>query len=215
MQRFFKSPRDIFTRALLIGAVFLAVGISAGARADLKSLLDEMQSYSASFTQTVLGGRNEIIQRSDGQVRISTPSRFKWVVNDPYPQTLVTVGDKLYLYDPDLEQLTVEPLAAAIAGTPALILTGGVDDLSAIFEIAESHDGDEIAYSLYPKAQDALFAQIRLRFDDKKRLSHLEIEDHLGQLTQVVFENVVQNQPIASGEFAFDVPEGTEIVGEL
>lgn len=198
-------------------AQMLALGLllsSAGAHADLQSVLADMKSYTATFTQTIMGGRNQVLQRSEGQVRISTPNRFKWVVNDPYPQTLVTVADKLYLYDPDLEQLTIEPLAAAIAGTPALILTGGVTDLSEMFEIAEFHDGENRAYSLYPKADDALFAQIRLRFDNQNRLSHLEIEDHLGQLTQVAFANVAQNKAVASSEFTFEIPEGTEVVGE-
>ena len=196
-----------------VAGVLLWVGQPASA--DLKSLLAEMRSYSGTFTQTVMGGRNEILQKSDGYVRISRPNRFKWVVNEPYPQTLVTVGEKLYLYDPDLEQLTVEPLAAAIAGTPALILTGGVDDLNAMFEISEYHDDENRAYSLYPKSDGALFAQIRLRFDADKRLSHLEIEDHLGQLTQVVFGEVSQNQPVAAAEFAFKIPEGTEVVGDI
>jgi len=193
--------------ALLLG--------STQVHADLQTVLADMKSYSATFTQTIMGGRNQILQRSSGRVRISTPSRFKWVVNDPYPQTLVTVADKLYLYDPDLEQLTIEPLQAAIAGTPALILTGGITDLSEMFEIAEFHDGENRAYSLYPKADDALFAQIRLRFDRENRLSHLEIEDHLGQLTQVEFADVVQNESMAASEFTFDVPEGTEVVGEF
>lgn len=188
---------------------------STSAQAGLQDVLAEMKSYSATFTQTIMGGRNQILQQSDGLVRIATPSRFKWVVSEPYPQTLVTVGEKLYLYDPDLEQLTIEPLAAAIAGTPALILTGGIDDLSAMFEISEYHDGDNRGYSLYPKAADALFAQIRLRFDADSRLSHLEIEDHLGQLTMVAFSDVAQNEAVPATEFAFDVPEGTEVVGEL
>jgi len=84
-----------------------------------------------------------------------------------------------------------------------------------MFEISEYYDGENRAYSLYPKAEDALFAQIRLRFDKKERLSHLEIEDHLGQLTQVAFDEVALNQTVDPREFAFDVPKGTEVVGEL
>ncbi len=214
----FSGLLDLRRFVRLTIALFTLVGSllgSAAVHADLQSVLAEMKSYSATFTQTIMGGRNQVLQQSAGQVRISTPSRFKWVVNDPYPQTLVTVEDKLYLYDPDLEQLTIEPLEAAIAGTPALILTGGVKDLSEMFEISEFHDGDNQAYSLYPKADDALFSQIRLRFDRERRLSHLEIEDHLGQLTQVAFDDVAQNELVAPAEFTFEVPEGTEVVGEL
>jgi len=213
------SASTAIRRAARRAALFIALPLWALSAApvwaaDLQTLLSEMESYSATFTQTIMGGRNEVLQTSDGYVRISTPSRFKWVVNDPYPQTLVTVGDKLYLYDPDLEQLAIEPLEAAIAGTPALILTGGVKDLNSMFEISEFYDGENRAYSLFPRAEDALFAQIRLRFDKTERLSHLEIEDHLGQLTQVAFSDVAQNKVVDAREFAFDVPEGTEVVGE-
>ncbi len=203
--------RSALTKTLVLLCVLVG---SVNVHADLQSVLADMKSYSATFTQTIMGGRNQVLQRSDGQVRIKTPNRFKWVVNDPYPQTLVTVADKLYLYDPDLEQLTIEPLAAAIAGTPALILTGGITDLAEMFEIAEFYDGEQRAYSLYPRADDALFAQIRLRFDAQSRLSHLEIEDHLGQLTQVAFADVEQNQAVAASEFTFNIPEGTEVVGD-
>jgi outer membrane lipoprotein carrier protein len=172
-----------------------------------------MKTYSADFTQTVLGGRNQVLHESHGSVRIAQPNRFRWEVNEPYPQTLVTVADKLYLYDPDLQQLTIEPLAQALEGTPALILAGSLEDLPDQFEISEFSDRDAQAYSLFPKAEDALFAEIRLRFDSQNRLSHLEILDHLGQLTQVRFDNIEQNRKIAGSVFEFEVPAGTDIIG--
>ena len=78
-----------------------------GAVAQLAQQLSGLRSYAADFTQVVLGGRNEVLQQSSGRVHIARPDRFKWVVSQPYPQTLVTVADKLYLFDPDLQQLTI------------------------------------------------------------------------------------------------------------
>lgn len=191
----------------------------------LAQQLEGLRSYSADFTQTVLGGRNEVLQQSSGRVHIARPDRFKWVVAQPYPQTLVTVSDKLYLYDPDLEQLTVEPLEEAMAGTPALILTGSSERIDALFrvvaQVAPGNLSDagaatnEAVFSLYPKDASALFAEIRMRFNGEQQLSHLDIVDHLGQLTQVNFANISYNVPLPTNEFEFVVPPGTDVIGEL
>ena len=209
---------------LALWVMLLGLGFSAAAEPiSLAEQLVGLRSYSADFSQTVLGGRNEILQQSSGRVQIARPDRFKWVVAEPYPQTLVTVADKLYLYDPDLEQLTVESLAEAMAGTPALILTGNSDQIDELFRVAARQGPareDEgatpsVQYSLYPKDESALFAEIRLRFDSDRVLSQLDIVDHLGQLTQVNFANVSYNGQMSADEFEFTVPAGTDVIGEL
>ena len=179
--------------------------------AQLATQLANLHSYTADFTQIVLGGRNELLQQSHGRVHIARPDRFKWVVAQPYPQTLVTVADKLYLYDPDLAQLTVEALDAAMAGTPALILTGNSDQIDALFQVI----AQDSVYSLYPKDASALFAKIDMHFNDEQQLSQLDIVDHLGQLTQVSFTNIVYNAELEADEFQFILPPGTDVIGEL
>jgi len=204
---------------LASGVMLVCVSFCAAAEPiSLAEQLVGLRSYSADFSQTVLGGRNEILQQSTGRVHIARPDRFKWVVAKPYPQTLVTVADKLYLYDPDLEQLTVESLAEAMAGTPALILTGNSDQIDELFRVAARQDTGTTPgslYSLYPKDESALFAEIRLRFEGDRVLTQLDIVDHLGQLTQVNFSNVTYNGQIAANEFEFTPPAGTDVIGEL
>ena len=131
------------------------------------------------------------------------------------------MADKLYLYDPDLQQLTIESLAAAMAGTPALILTDNSDQIDALFRVVALSDpsGTSAAtgavFSLYPKDASALFAEIRMRFNGQQRLTDLDIIDHLGQLTQVNFSNISYNAELAGNEFEFQVPPGTDVIGEL
>ncbi|MCX7064001.1 MAG: outer-membrane lipoprotein carrier protein LolA, partial [Proteobacteria bacterium] len=71
----------------------------------LAALLVPVQHLQAEFTQTVLGTRRELVQSSEGYLRVARPRQFKWVLLSPYPQTIVTVGDRLYVYDPDLQQV--------------------------------------------------------------------------------------------------------------
>ncbi|MEM7217515.1 MAG: outer membrane lipoprotein chaperone LolA [Pseudomonadota bacterium] len=201
------------------------------AAAGLADDIAGLRQYSADFTQTLLDARSMVLQNSTGRVRIAPPDRFKWVVNDPYPQTLVTVGESLYVYDPDLEQLTIEPLAAAIAGTPALLLTGQVDDLDSLFDVSSASDPDGRTYALFPKSADAMFAEIRLRFvtpteapdapdapepSDRDgapaRLEQLQIFDHLGRQTRITFGGVALNQAIDAAEFEFEIPPGTDVL---
>ena len=192
-----------------------------GAVAQLAQQLSGLRSYAADFTQVVLGGRNEVLQQSSGRVHIARPDRFKWVVSQPYPQTLVTVADKLYLFDPDLQQLTIESLTEAMAGTPALILTGNSDQIDELFRVVSlsAPSGTSAAvgsvFSLYPKDESALFAEIRMRFDGQQQLTDLDIIDHLGQLTQVTFANISYNAKLAGDEFEFTVPPGTDVIGDL
>ena len=195
-------------------AAVLVAALCPLAHADLARQLSAWQSFAADFEQTVIGAGSQVLQRSEGAARLARPDRFKWVVADPYPQTLVTVGDKLYLYDPDLEQLTVEPLTDAIAGSPALLLLQGEMALDRDYEVVESRFEDRVEYLLLPKAEDALFAEVRLRFQGTA-LTRLDIRDHLGQLTEVVFSNVQLDAAIGADEFAFEVPEGTDVLGEL
>jgi outer membrane lipoprotein carrier protein len=98
------------------------------------ALLVPVQHLKAEFADGA-GRTRELLQSSEGYVRIARPQRLKWVLSAPYPQTVVTVGDRLYVYDPDLQQVQVNPLAEALRGTPALVLLGTAAQIEAQFEV--------------------------------------------------------------------------------
>jgi outer membrane lipoprotein carrier protein len=181
---------------------------SAGAELSLR--LQRMDDYAARFTQAIAGSRGEILEQSTGLVLLDRP-RFKWVVDHPYPQVIVTEGDLLKVYDPDLEQLTIRPLEEALKDTPISLLTRPELDLSADFLITRLPEGDTEGYLVAPRGSDSLFAEIRMIFDDTG-LASLGILDHLGQYTEILFE-VDAQRVIQSADFELEVPPDTDVIG--
>jgi outer membrane lipoprotein carrier protein len=179
----------------------------------LAALLEPVQHLSAEFTQTVLGTRRELLQSAEGYLRLARPQQFKWVLLAPYPQTIVTAGQQLFVYDPDLKQVQIRPLADALNGTPALVLLGTASDIQAQFQVAhETVDGVE-QFVLVPNDTDALYTEIRMAFSEQ-RLVRIEIVDSLGQLTDVSFHNLEVNGPAVPEEFEFVVPQDADVIGD-
>ncbi len=203
----------------------LAAGVHAGAgepaaadadafAADRSALAERLQGtavFSADFTQSVLGVRGELLERSEGYVRLQRP-RFKWVVDEPYPQVLVTDGDALKLYDPDLEQLTVRPLEEALEDTPVSLLTQDAVAIGQSFDVMQIKDAEGESFVIAPTAEDSLYREILLHFDGSG-LTGLDILDHLGQRTEIRFQADAGVTEIDPGEFTLEVPPGTDIIG--
>ncbi len=196
-----EDPRVIESRQIYL----------AESRQKLAGRLREMAVYSAAFTQDVFGSRGEILERSEGQVRLQRPD-FKWVVDDPYPQVIVIQGDQLKVYDPDLEQLTLRPLDEALADTPVSLLTRDDVILGDRFRVARTVDESGESFVIEPASEETLYKEIRLHFD-AAGLSGLDILDHLGQRTQIRFAPDPSVSVIESAEFALEVPPGTDVIG--
>jgi outer membrane lipoprotein carrier protein len=183
------------------------------AAARLAALLVPIQHLKAEFTQTVLGPQRELVQSSEGYLRVARPRQFKWVMRSPYEQTIVTVADRLYVYDPDLQQVQVKPLAAALTGTPALVLLGTASEIDAQFAVTEEAADPIAEFVLIPKDPDALYTQIRMTFN-AKALTQIEIVDSLGQLTDVNFHDLEVNGPPLPDEFQFVIPPDADLIGD-
>jgi outer membrane lipoprotein carrier protein len=185
----------------------------AAADADaLTARLDSLKTFAATFIQAIAGNRGQILEQSTGYVLLDRPN-FKWVVDDPYPQVIVTEGDSLKVYDPDLEQLTIRPLSEAITDTPISLLTSAQVDLGEKFQIIRlpiSEEGND-SYVVSPRGEETLFAEIRLTFSPIG-LDSLGIVDHLGQYTEIRFQ-VDPGRVIQSADFELDVPPETDVIG--
>jgi outer membrane lipoprotein carrier protein len=179
----------------------------------LVALLAPVEQLSAEFTQTVLGSHHELLQSAQGYLRLARPHQFKWVLQAPYPQTIVTSGDRLFIYDPDLNQVQVKPLAEALAGTPALVLLGSAADIDAQFVVSDEIIDGLHRFVLIPTDPDALYTELHLVFSET-RLVRIEIIDSLGQLTDVSFHNLQINVALASDEFEFAMPADADVIGD-
>jgi outer membrane lipoprotein carrier protein len=185
---------------------------NADAAEDLAERLEAVDVLQADFTQTVIGPRYEVMQNATGQLTVARPDRFKWVMQAPYSQLIVTAGDALYVYDPDLDQVNVMNLAEALDGTPALVLAGTLDDIRAHFEVFHLPDGELDQFLLTPLSSSSLYAELRMGFAGN-RLVNMEIRDSLGQRTEVKLTSVTLNGPIDASEFEFQIPEGADVIG--
>ena len=183
----------------------------------LAHLLDGMAGFSAEFEQTVTSRFGDVLQVSTGRMQLMRPMRLRWEVDDPYPQLVVTNGETLWVYDPDLEQVTVQPLAHALTGSPAVFLTGTVADLRRDFAVlaTEPPEAGGSRFELTPTDPNATFGALVLTFAADGALAGIDIADHLEQYTRVAFTARETAPVLESGLFEFTVPDGVDVIGDL
>ncbi|WP_280563396.1 outer membrane lipoprotein chaperone LolA [Chromohalobacter sp. 48-RD10] len=206
----------IFKLALVLGAV-LALPSMAQAQADgverLTNLLEPLESYSADFEQQILDGSGQRLQKVEGHMWLSRPGKFHWEVDAPYQQVVVSDGDKVYLYDPDLQQVSIRPLDTRVTHTPALLLSGSAEALTENYEVTSRQESGLETFTLIPNSPDTLFESLELTFEDD-RLEGLEMEDSTGQRTAINFDDIDVNDDISASRFEFEIPDGADVIRE-
>lgn len=207
------DPIRRFLRGLLLGLGCLAVSaVQAGIGQErLQAFLDEVGSLSADFEQVLLDADREEIQRSSGTVAIQRPNRFRWDYVLPYEQLIVTDGDRFWIYDSELKQVTIRALTTALSRTPAVVLSSD-KPIESEFRVEEQGTRRGLAWvELKPKAADTEFEAIRIGFRGPE-LAMMELSDSFGQITQLSFSNIRRNPPLEPGLFRFEPPRGVDVI---
>ncbi|MBK9019616.1 MAG: outer membrane lipoprotein chaperone LolA [Sulfuritalea sp.] len=196
---------------ILFFCVFFAPAQAAGLD-QLKNFLESHRSARGVFTQTVIARSGKKPQQSAGIFALQRPGKFRWSYEKPYKQLLVSDGNKLWSYDPDLNQVAVKKLGAAFGASPAALLAG--KDLDKHFALKEgtAADGIEIVEAT-PKGGDASFERVRIGFTANRPVS-MEIHDSFGQVTLLQFTRFEANPTLADSLFRFVAPAGADVVGE-
>lgn len=179
----------------------------------LTQLLNQAQTITARFSQLTLDGSGTQLQETAGQLALKRPGLFRWHTDEPMEQLLVSNGEKVWLYDPDLEQVTIQTLDQRLTHTPALLLSGDVSKISENFEISHKEGGNVIDFILKPKSKDSLFDSLRLSFRGGV-LNDMQLIDSIGQRTNILFLNVKMNEALDDKQFSFDIPEGADVIQE-
>jgi outer membrane lipoprotein carrier protein len=198
----------------LLILAFWAVSLCAQASGldQLKAFLADCKTGRGSFVQTVTGKSGRKPQQSQGFFAFSRPGKFRWSYERPYQQLLVSDGDKLWSYDPDLQQVTVKRLGAAFGSSPAAILAGESLENNFVLKDAGAAEGFEFVEAT-PKTQDSSFQRLRIGFKD--RLPRMmEVRDNFGQTTILTLNQFESNVALAAGLFHFSPPKGADVVGE-
>mgnify|MGYP003688567827 CR=1 FL=1 len=204
-------------RMLLLSVLSLtclnAMADDSAAVKRLTELLSQAQTISARFSQLTLDGSGSQLQETAGELSLKRPGLFRWHTDAPQEQLLVSNGKQVWLYDPDLEQVTIQKMDQRLTHTPALLLSGDVSKISESFDISYKEAGNVVDFTLKPKSKDTLFDNLRLSFRSGV-VNDMQLIDSIGQRTNILFLNVKMNQPIQDSEFTFEVPKGADVIQE-
>ena len=200
-------------RLLLLLAVFLPGLASAASVEQLKSLLEQTTTARARFAQMVLDKNMKKLQQATGTMQFARPGKFRWEYDKPYEQVIVSDGTRVWLYDKDLNQVTVRKYDRALGTSPAALLAGSNEiEKNYRFNTVGSQDGLEWLEAV-PRTQDTAFERIRLGFG-KAGLEAMELRDQFGQITVIKFSTIERNAKIAPEAFTFTPPKGADVISE-
>ncbi len=198
--------------------VFLCVLLWAGlAQAGnveaLKTFLNSTPRLKGEFNQTVYDKNGHIVQQSSGWFAISRPGKFRWVVQQPFDQLIVGDGERVWLFDPDLNQVTVRKMGNALGSSPAALLAGE-GTLEQQFVLRDSGEKDGLSWvAASPKSQDAGFSKVQLGLE-KGKVVAMRLFDNFGQTTYLTFGKTTMPAKQDSKLFSFTPPAGADVVGE-
>lgn len=209
-----KSLKHLFFYFVLC-ALYFSPAFSADAEKAnaMDDFLKNLDGFQAGFTQTLFNEQGEILETSSGIVYMQYPGKFHWKYRDPYSQLIITDGDTLWLYDKDLEQVTIRDVSASIENTPAAILSGE-ENIDKHFIVEKMGDIEGYEWiELIPKDAEDQYKNIRLGFDGRN-IGMMVLHDNLGQVTRIDFNNIQRGKELDPALFTFEPPSGIDVIDD-
>lgn len=200
--------------ALVWGLLTMVAVADEQAAKALNARLTAVSSLQADFQQETLDARGSKQQVLQGKMSVKRPGYFRWDTTSPFPQLIIADGSRVWLYDPDLAQVTVQKMDKQVGNTPALLLSGDPSTITRSFDISQTGEGASEVYVLKPKAKDALFESLQVTFDGKGVLQGMALKDSLGSRTLIRFGNVKLNPSLDRNLFKFRPPKGVDVINE-
>ncbi len=172
-----------------------------------------MQTYAAQFQQVVLDEGLNPIEESSGVMQIARPGRFRWDYEPPNEQSIIGNGKKVWLYDIELEQITVRSQEQSLGKTPATLLAGG-SDIKSNYDIQDLGQSGALSWvRMTPRDDESGFSDLRIGFESGE-IRILELVDGLGQTTRITLSNSSENQKIDTKRFVLEPPDGVDVIDE-
>lgn len=193
--------------------LFFPAVAHANALDRLKTFVEQTRNARAVFSQTVIAKSGRKPQQASGTMVFSRPGKFRWTYDKPYYQLIVGDGERLWVYDRDLNQVTVKKLGAALGSSPAALLAGD-DALDKNFVLKDGGTQGGLEWvEAQPKASDSAFESLRIGFAGDI-LQAMELHDNFGQTTMLTFSQFERNPVLDASLFRFTPPKGADVVGE-
>jgi outer membrane lipoprotein carrier protein len=200
-------------KKFLFASLLMVAAATANAQSAVDTLKDfvrDVKTGRADFTQTVTSPDGAKKKTSSGRFEFSRPNRFRFTYQKPFEQSIVADGQKVWIYDADLNQASSRKFSQALGATPAALLAGG--SLDKDFDLAAQPAKDGLEWvEATPKAKDGSFKSVRVGFKGKT-LASVEVIDAFGQRSLLQFSQFVGNEPIKPETFVFTVPKGADLI---
>lgn len=202
--------RLVFVLAAMVAA---ASPVTAASLERFQSFVRGTQSAKADFEQKVYDRNKKLVQESRGSFSFVRPGKFRWAFSKPYAQLIVGDGEKVWVHDSDLNQVTVRKLSHALGATPAALISGSAD-VEKSFDFTDSGDSEGLQWlDAKPKEKDAGFERIRMGFG-ASGIDAMELVDQFGQTTRLRFTNFERNPKLDPATFRFTPPKGADLLGQ-
>lgn len=191
-----------------------ALEAHAAATDKLKTFIAATRSAQANFTQEVQDKNGKRIQSASGIMQFERPGKFRWSYQKPYEQLIVGDGKKFWMYDIDLNQVTVKKLDAALGSSPAALLSGS-NEIERGFVLSDIADRDGLEWlQAKPRSSETTFEKILMAFNAKSELAVMELHDAFGHHTVLRFSELKNNPNLSQSLFQFVPPKGADVLGE-
>lgn len=201
-------------RALALALMLAALGVRADAVDALREFVRDAKTGRATFTQVVTSPDGAKKKTSSGNFEFARPNRFRFAYTKPFEQLIVGDGQKVWLYDADLQQASVRPMDKALGATPAALLAGTSLDKDFELQALPSAVGlDWVQATPREKDDSANLQSLRVGFKGKT-LAAIELVDGFGQRSLLTFSDLATNQPMTGDPFRFVPPKGVEVLSQ-
>ena len=193
---------------LLVSNIAMADGVSS-----LRDFFNNTVTMRAQFSQVVNDKQGRKIQEVDGTMQLQRPNKFRWDYKKPYEQQIVSDGKQVFLFDTELQQVTIRELSKSLGSSPAALLAGG-EAVEKSFTLKNAIRKDGLTWVLaLPKDKESGFDRVLLGFKADK-LRKMELYDSFNHITHITFNEVERNPILQEATFLFTPPEGVDVVGE-
>jgi chaperone LolA len=200
-------------KLLLVCGVLLVAPAHAGSIEKLQAFVAQTKSARATFTQKVFDNKGKPIQSASGVLAFSRPGKFRWEYQKPYEQLIVGDGERLWVYDTELNQVTVKKLEGSLGSSPAALLAGS-NEIESFYNLdAKGAKAGLDWLEAFPKTDDTMFRKVRMGFKGNT-LDTMELYDHLGQLTVIRFSRIQRNPSLGADAFVFTPPKGADVLDD-
>ncbi len=198
---------------LLVGLLVSSLAnADTTARQQLELFLDNTQSFSASFKQKLESEFGELLQQSAGKLSMQRPGKFRWDYSEPYPQNIISNGEKIWMYDSELEQVNVRPYEQ-VQSSPVNLLDNR-EKLDLAFSIVEMPSQEQQNWvKLIPKQPDSDFKVMLVGLQNGK-IKTMRFLDNFNQQTEISFDKLIINPVFKEDTFIFKVPQGVDVMGD-